>query len=210
VILVDPGVAIDRRRRGSNIGLGADTSPAVFPRVEVVRIDQQQLANLFLVPHQPLPVPRTRRPRWCDVVGVAVATWPTEEQLQSAPMLRLPSVDEALVHVYGTDTDPRLSPADMQLGWQVQGVALDRPGPYSADARPVARLSDSTVGDRSAASRRARRTWLAVDAFCEATFEDSEQDFYNRLHAAYPDMPADHMQILLTGVQVGAKADLCP
>jgi hypothetical protein len=162
VILVDPDVATQDRGHGTDTGLGADTLPAVFPRVQLVQIDPQYPANLLLVPHQPLPVPRTRRARWCDVIAVAVSTWPTEYQLQSTRLLRLPSLDAALAHLYGTISGPRLSPADMQLGWQVRGVALDRPGTYSRDPRPVARLSDLAVGDRSAASRRARRTWLAA------------------------------------------------
>lgn len=144
------------------MGLEADSPPAVFPRVQLVLIDPQYPANLLLVPHQPLPVPRTRGPRWCDVIAVCVTTWPTEHQLQATRLLRLPSVDAALAQLYGTVGAPRRSPVDLQLGWEVRGLALDRPGPYSRDPRPVARLSDPGVGDRSRAFGRAWRAWFAA------------------------------------------------
>ncbi|HVN12156.1 MAG TPA: hypothetical protein VMT69_08675 [Kineosporiaceae bacterium] len=178
VVLADPDVDRDSteaeaRRDGeavhtengspvAGVGLeGGDDSPAVFPRIEVVRIHQERPANLHLVPRHPVQVPRTRRPRWCDVISLAVRAWPTEEQLRGTRLARVPSVEDALIGAYGTVAAPRLPATEMQSGWDVDGVGLTSPGGYSRDPRPVARSASDGAGEGARTSRWTTAAWIA-------------------------------------------------
>jgi hypothetical protein len=127
-----------------------DPTPAaaIFPRVEVVRLRTDVQANTFLVFRRPRQVPSRRgKPRWADAVGVCLSADDLGE-LRSAGLRTSPSLNDALVSGYGTVESPSIGESEMQLGWHVSGDALSKPGPYSRDARPIARTAPGADQDQ--------------------------------------------------------------
>ena len=130
--------------------------PAVFPRLEVVRIRAERAPNLYLVLRTPARVPRTRRERWCDVVALTVREEAFGE-VAAAGLSRAPTVDDALERLYGTTRSPRIPSGGFQTGWYVEGVALVGGGPWSSDPRPVARSTGPAPEGVQRAEQRGRR-----------------------------------------------------
>jgi hypothetical protein len=148
---------------GADAAVAAPT-PAIIPRIPVLRDYQDQEGNLILVFKRPRLVPPVRGRQSMDrtvpfkvsatrdqrvwAEGIAVCARKVEvaySELRTTKLESVAALAQAVAARYGTLTAPSVGPADLQPGWQVSGDVLATRGDYWYDPRPVARVAPSTA-----------------------------------------------------------------
>jgi hypothetical protein len=139
-------------------------TPAIIPRIPVLRDHQDQVGNLILMFKRPRPVPpvssrqswdwdvpfkvsATRDQRvWAE--GIALCVRKPEvahADLRTTKLESVATLGQVVAAQYGTLTAPSVAPADLQPGWQVAGDRLSTRGDCWYDPRPVPRVAPSAA-----------------------------------------------------------------